>query len=92
MLGSAEKHALVGKWRSDPADTEAINAYGDVTLDFLSDGGLTYTIRAEGKRQIILLTYRVEGDAIDNRSTVGSEGRTNSIRNHSPRRARSPVR
>jgi hypothetical protein len=55
---------LVGAWRSDPEDLEAISQYGDVSLDFAQSGALTYTIHCEEKRQIILLTYRVEGDVL----------------------------
>jgi hypothetical protein len=55
---------IIGRWRSDPDDPEAIATYGDVLLDFSRNGGLTYTIHAEGKRQIMLLTYRVDGDVL----------------------------
>jgi hypothetical protein len=64
MLENEESQPLVGKWRVDPADREAISEYGDVLLDFLPNGGLTYTIHTEGTRQIVLLTYRVEGDVL----------------------------
>ena len=55
---------LVGKWRSDPEDPDAIQEYGDVSLDFSSSGGLAYTVHGEDTRQIMLLTYRVEGDVL----------------------------
>jgi len=55
---------ITGTWRSDPDDLEAIRMYGDVSLDFLPDGQLTYTVHSEGKRQIMLLTYRIEGDML----------------------------
>jgi hypothetical protein len=55
---------IIGKWRSDPADAEAIAEYGDVSLDFSRTGALTYTIHTEGKRQIMLLTYRIDGDVL----------------------------
>ena len=55
---------LVGKWRSDPENLDAIREYGDVSLDFLPNGGLTYTVHGEETRQIMLLTYRVEGDVL----------------------------
>src|SRR5947207_14304262 len=64
MLENAENNSLVGKWKSDPDDQEAISEYGDVSLDFSPNGGLTYTVHAEGKRQLMLLTYRVEGDVL----------------------------
>jgi hypothetical protein len=55
---------LAGRWRSDPDDREAIREYGDVSLVFLPSGGLTYTVCTDGKLQILLLTYRVEGDVL----------------------------
>lgn len=43
---------LFGSWkRYDPSGE-------DVTLEFLPDGSLTYTIHLSEKRQVILLTYR----------------------------------
>jgi hypothetical protein len=55
---------LVGKWISDPADTESIRDYGQVSLDFSSAGRLVYAIHGAGKRQFILLEYRVEGNVL----------------------------
>lgn len=53
---------LLGRWVTDPADSESLAEYGDVSLDFEPNGRLTYTIHLAGKRQIMLLTYRVEGN------------------------------
>src|SRR6267154_6837473 len=64
MLENDEEHQLVGKWKSDPDDLAAINEYGDVSLNFSPNGALTYTVHTEGKRQIMLLTYRIEGDLL----------------------------
>ena len=55
---------IIGRWRSDPDDPEGIRIYGDVLLDFSPNGRLTHTIHSEGKRQIMLLTYRIKGDAL----------------------------
>jgi hypothetical protein len=55
---------ITGTWRSDPDDLEAVRMYGGVSLDFFPDGQLTYTVHSEGKRQIMLLTYRIEGDML----------------------------
>jgi hypothetical protein len=57
-------HQIIGKWRSDPDDPEAIRMYGDVSLDFSRNGALTYTIHTEGRRQIMLMTYRIDRDAL----------------------------
>jgi hypothetical protein len=59
-----EEHQITGIWRSDPDDLETIRMYGDVLLDFPPDGRLTYTIHSEGKRQIMHLTFRIEGDIL----------------------------
>lgn len=64
MSESEGGNQIIGRWRSDPDDPEAIATYGDVLLDFSRNGALTYTIHAEGKRQIMLLTYRIDGDVL----------------------------
>lgn len=55
---------LQGRWVTDPGDSESLAEYGEVSLDFGPSGLLTYTIHLEGKRQIMLLTYRVEGNVL----------------------------
>jgi hypothetical protein len=68
---------IVGKWRSDPTDSEAITAYGDASLELSSNGGLVYIVHSEGKRQVMLLTYRIEGDVlITNQPSHPKEERT----------------
>ena len=52
---------LIGVWHTDPEDFHALEIYGRVTLSFTKDRHLVYTIHADGKDEIILLTYRVEG-------------------------------
>jgi hypothetical protein len=64
ILENDENRLLLGKWRTDPDDQETIAEYGDVSLDFLLNGGLIYTVHTEGKRQIMLLNFRVEGDVL----------------------------
>jgi hypothetical protein len=53
---------LVGTWRSDPSDVAGLRKYGDITLQFLSDGTLLYTVRESesGKASMACLTYRTE--------------------------------
>lgn len=55
---------LIGTWRTDPTDAWSLRHYGEVTLRFDAQGGLVYTVHQPGKDQIILLTYRVEGDCL----------------------------
>ena len=52
---------LIGVWHTDPGDVHALESYGRVTLSFTKDRRLVYTIHAGGKDEIILLSYRVEG-------------------------------
>lgn len=53
---------LVGHWVTDPQDLKSLAEYGEVSLQFGAEGHLAYSIHQDGKRQIMLLTYRVEGD------------------------------
>jgi hypothetical protein len=62
-VSSSGSH-LVGSWTGDPGDVAAVREYGQVTLEFSPDGQLVYTVQAEGKKQIIMLEYRVEGDVL----------------------------
>lgn len=55
---------LIGTWVVDESDRHALAELGDVLLDFNENGALTYVIRADGKQQIILMQYEVDGDAI----------------------------
>ena len=64
MSESAGGNQIIGRWTRDPDDPKAIATYGDVSLDFSRNGALTYTIHAGGKRQIMLLTYRIDGDVL----------------------------
>lgn len=55
---------LIGTWVVDEADRHALAELGHVVLEFDEYGGLTYIIRADGKQQIILMRYEVDGDTI----------------------------
>ena len=55
---------LIGCWVIDSADQNALAALGNVVLDFAEDGHLTYTVRGEGKSQVVDLRYRIEGTTI----------------------------
>ncbi len=56
--------SLLGTWVVDKTDTRALTELGDVLIEFQEDGRLTYTVRTETKKQIILMRYKVEGDTI----------------------------
>ena len=58
------ENSLVGTWQTDVRGKAAINAYGNVTLKFETDGTLRYTVHEDGRDEVILLTYRVESGFI----------------------------
>ena len=91
MFEPNEDYQITGTWRSDPDDLEAIRMYGDVSLDFFPDGQLTYTVHSEGKRQIMLLTYRIEGDMLTTDQPSEPKEETTQFLFHVLRQARSAV-
>lgn len=52
---------LIGIWQADPNDVVTQQLYGNVTLDFRSNGELIYTIKEEDKEQKIFMIYEVKG-------------------------------
>ena len=59
MRGNADIEKLIGVWATDAADMEAVNEYGQTTLEFSRGGQLTYTIHASEKDQKIFCIYKV---------------------------------
>ena len=55
---------LIGRWQVDPADAASIEALGDIAIEFDADGNLIYIIRSGERDEVILMTYRVDGDTI----------------------------
>ena len=55
---------LVGKWRIDPDDVEAVQAYGDVAIEFDSEKNLTYIINSDDKASVIMMTHQAVGDTL----------------------------
>lgn len=66
---------LLGRWTTDPADTDAIKEYGCTTMAFSDDGSLTYIIHGEDKEQVILMRYRIDDTILvtDQPSQPGEE-------------------
>jgi hypothetical protein len=68
---------LIGDWQVDPADLAAIDAFGLASLTFGPDGDLTYAVQSSDGLQMMLLTYRVEGDnLVTNQPSAPREERT----------------
>jgi len=55
---------LLGPWKVDPTDAAALAALGQVSIDFDDTGNLNYIVASEGKSEIILMTYLVDGSSI----------------------------
>lgn len=56
--------SLLGEWVNAPDGASGVAEYGQVSMDFKPDGRLIYSIHHAGRDEIMLLTYRIEGDAI----------------------------
>lgn len=56
--------SLVGAWVIDKTDARALAEFGDVRMEFGAGDDLTYTILEQGRRQIMLLRYKVEGSVL----------------------------
>lgn len=51
---------LTGIWKSDPLDVATQRQYGDVTMEFHSNGELIYTVLNGDREQKIFMTYEVK--------------------------------
>ena len=60
----SDASTLVGRWVIDPADSHAIEAFRQASLNVREDGSLTYSTLQEGRIQTMFLTYRVVGDEL----------------------------
>ena len=63
LFGRGRADLLKGTWVVDPTDAVALGEFGQVELEFDS-GRLTYAVILADKKQLMLLTYRVEGDVL----------------------------
>lgn len=52
---------ILGEWKIAP---EGVVEFGDTSMIFKENGILDYIIHLEGKDQIMLLTFRIEGEFI----------------------------
>jgi hypothetical protein len=57
-------NGLIGTWVADVTDQVTRERCGDVTMSFEANGSLTYAVRTQDKKEIILLGYRVDGDQL----------------------------
>lgn len=62
LHGSADR--LIGRWTTDPDDSDSLHESGRVSLVFGNDEKLTYVIHGENKDEIMVLTYRLEDDMV----------------------------
>jgi len=52
---------IVGKWVVDPSDTPAVAEFGEVSMEFTTDGKLIYCVDDEKNVKVAFLKYWVEG-------------------------------
>ena len=55
---------ISGIWKLDPSDTKSLQMYGNVSIEFKSNGDLIYTIHLKGKEQKTFMTYVIKDDLI----------------------------
>jgi hypothetical protein len=69
------KLELTGRWVTDPEDHQSLREHGRISMEFLGDGRLFYTVHGDGNAHVMLLTYVVEGENIvtDQPSSPGKE-------------------
>jgi hypothetical protein len=68
---------LHGRWVLVRSDDATIEVGERVEMEFSADGKLTYAIRQRGCRQIMNLTYQVQGsEIISNQPSAPAENRT----------------
>ena len=75
MVLSDHGAELTGRWVTDPEDHQSLREYGRISMEFLSDGRLFYTVHGDGNERVMLLTYAIKGDTIvtDQPSSPGKE-------------------
>ena len=55
---------FIGSWKTDQREAQAEPQDGDVTINFDDDGSAKYVIYYADKRDVVHLTYKVDGDHI----------------------------
>jgi hypothetical protein len=50
---------LLGIWRSDPDDPQTQAAFGDISLEFKTNGELEYIVYEYDRKQIISMSFEV---------------------------------
>jgi len=64
QVTTAKKNILEGEWIIDPSDAKAKDIYGEIRMEFTSDGKLFYSILEGNKYSRINLIYWIEDDHI----------------------------
>jgi hypothetical protein len=68
---------LIGPWKINPHDSNAVAEYGLATIEFRADGSLMYTIDTGHSDQIMQMTWRTErGELVTNQPSAPREERT----------------
>jgi hypothetical protein len=68
---------LHGQWQLVRSEDPTMEVGEGVEMQFSPDGKLTYTIKQSGSRQIMNLTYQVQGsEIVSNQPSAPAENRT----------------
>jgi hypothetical protein len=57
-------HDFVGEWKTDQRPASAAPEDGDVTIGFKDDGTAEYSIYYTDRRDVVHLSFSVEGDEL----------------------------
>lgn len=68
---------ITGIWKTDPADTKSIHAYGNVLIEFKASGDMIYTILLKGTMQKMFMTFHVkDSELITTQGSSSKEEKT----------------
>ncbi len=79
MINEQNKQ-LLGAWVTDPDDQSSTKTFGRVRMVFEPNGKLTYIVIGNGTDQVMLLSYRVDGDElVTNQESAPREDRSHFV-------------
>jgi hypothetical protein len=57
-------NSIIGTWEIDPGDVKSLKLYGNIAVEFKSNGELVYNTYSEGKVQKTFLVYKIKENLI----------------------------
>ncbi|WPU99898.1 hypothetical protein SNE26_28215 [Mucilaginibacter sp. cycad4] len=59
-----KSNELIGTWKLDETNLEALEIYGNTSMEFKDNGELLYTVNEGDKKQHVFMTYEVQGNKL----------------------------